>query len=252
MKPSKLFQKYVATIASDPFLDFPTKAFTCTPVKYFFVPIGGYVQARGSSITRSELKKLELFFDSYKPKSFIETKTPFFCALDDQLSVQTRNLLTSFGWSESLESQQFNIFTKLRELNLPPGYSFSIFDQTCSSQLDQHTKLVGNVFKSKEIGNLLLKYFKEVKVKGYIVNIISSRGKVVATGSVVFQNQIGALFSGCVDPKHQGKGLWNALVAARQACSATHGVKSWYLTTSTKAILYNSDESYSYKVWTKS
>jgi hypothetical protein len=54
------------------------------------------------------------------------------------------------------------------------------------------------------------------------------RGKPVASGVIIVRPQIAGLYSGSVLARHRGRGLQNAMIAARLAFGWSRGVRTFY------------------------
>lgn len=228
---------------------FPKKAFDCFYVPGMFVGAGAYLLAPGQ-VNQKKLQELEFFFQQYRPLSVFESKTPFFCAFEKQLSTNSQKALKARGFKPA-SKHSFNIFRKVRPVNIPKGYRLSVGTVQDRRELQVHIGLAKEIFQFDALEKPVRRFCQINGKRMYIVNIYRDTGKPIATSIVVHKDGYAGLFSGSILPAHQGKGLWNTMVTSRQAVTVGHGVHTWYLTTSTKAIFNKGDLRKRYTVWKK-
>lgn len=251
MTDLKLAHEIMTAIAPEKLQGVGNSSFHTYRIPYFFSPAGSLVQPAKKRLVASDLSQLEKAFQKHKPTSPLESKAPFICELEGQLSPSSRKLLIQSNWIRSTDFSKHNIWKKQIPLELPSKYSVSFFNYDNSAEFEEHEKLVTKCFKSTVLTSYLKKCLKRLSVDSATVNIRSANGVICATGSVIWSKGYGGLFSGCVHPRFRSRGLWNCLVAARQAISSSHGVKAWSLNTATKEILNKGDISIPFYTWRK-
>ena len=139
------------------------------------------------------------------------------------------------------------------KFKIPKGYSISIghYDQKPLSS--DYIKLTRKNFKmNRQQVNKIQNLIRRMRFDAYIISVQNSAGKTVAVSCVLITGKFGWLFGGNVLSSYRNKGLWTALLGARQQFSAAHGVKTWMLITSVPQIMKKRDVSVKWTIYSKS
>lgn len=204
---------------------------------------------------KSQLGRAESYFQRHRPKHSFDAAGAYINLLGVDSSDQNNRLLVSarrFDWKVDTRPNTLNVWENQRSLALAKSFHLVIgryFDKAVYRGF--RNTMVENFGTKPKFMHELDTMMRGIEERVKTV-LLYHEGGMIAGGGLVATNAHGAfLFCGSVGKRFRGKGLWNALVSARQMVSADQGANFWITTTRTKRILGKGDFSFPLAVLSK-
>jgi hypothetical protein len=128
---------------------------------------------------------------------------------------------------EWLRSYRQIVFKNPRKFEIPKNFELQITEklsrQDQSALVCLHQQGFG---LSKKIWLQNCLSFAKTASNIQFHNLWSPKGRLVGTGAIVYGKSSALAFSGVIDEKFRGKGLWNVILSSRVNMALAHGVDS--------------------------
>lgn len=202
-----------------------------------------------------QLRRAESYFQRHGPKRPFDAAGAYINLLDVDPGHRNSLLLAAarrLDWKVDIRPNTMNVWENQRPLVLAKSFHLVIgryFDRAAYRGF--RNTMVENFGTKPKFMHELDVMMQGIEERVRTV-LLYHEGGMIAGGGLVATNAHGAfLFCGSVGKRFRGKGLWNALVSARQMVSAGQGAKCWITTTRTKGILGKGDFSFPLTVLSK-
>lgn len=183
------------------------------------------------TVSERSLKGLEEYFRIHpKRRPFDDQRRCYLNVLRGRGGHDVRQIASvarKTGWSRQ-DRGTVNLWRKPLSAAMPAGYTLRYAHLRKTPIHRDFLFLTQQAFKrgTRFMRELEL-MFASISPRTFEVVIYSRVGNPAAAGLVTFSGAQGYLFCGSVSPRQRGRGLWYALVAARQSISRKHGARFW-------------------------
>lgn len=197
--------------------------------------------------------KLTRFFAREQGRHVFCTETPYFWM---NRTLYGRNAAFDEAAAQSgyLRSGSFQVclWDRRWALDIPKGYTLRVGDIRDKKLRADAETVAARAFANeksfwKKANDTLTDYLDRTAA----TVIYDSKQKPVATGMVTWTKTHSFLYTGGIVPAHQGKGLWRALIAARQTLGEPTEDRVWLLTTQNPRIRSKADRHFEVDVFDK-
>lgn len=207
-------------------------------------------------LSRGAVRGLERFFLRNPPR---RSHDRFFSSYLNLLSgrgghaiVDAKRILRDEGWTRFPQDSKLNVWEKPLSAPIPAGYSLRVGRLRSTPVHKDFIALTRRNFGSSAFFVKELEAMFSTIAKNTIEVVAYDRkNRPAAAGLVVTGKGAAFLFCGSVVPSHRGRGLWKALVGARQALSALDGARIWTTSTTNPRIAGKADRSLKILVYHK-
>jgi hypothetical protein len=201
-----------------------------------------------AGLKRNDFEAATRFFGKLRPSRDFETVGPYLNVVGTSADIrQAAKLAKAAGWEKRKYDPVpvLNVWEKPLPLELPKGFYFS------AGRFSDRKLNRDFLFTMRKNFGTKPKFIREVSamIKGLgegiqLVVLYHESGAVAGAGLVATKNGGSFLFCGSICPQYRGRGLWNALVAARQMVSQDRGSEFWITTTGNARIKGKGDHSF--------
>ncbi len=201
------------------------------------------------TVTRRQLDGLERYFVR-RPKRhpFDDAGRCYLSVLQGRGGHDVRSIgrvARAAGWKRRERTLTLDVWLRPLALDPPSGYSVRFARLRRSAIHSDFMALTRANFRSSaRFLRELEAMFKGIESNTFEVVFYSKGGKPAAAGLVTTGGSGGYFFCGSVAPHHRGRGLWRALVAARQWLSKADGARYWAASTKNPRIAGKCDRAF--------
>lgn len=180
--------------------------------------------------------RLTRFFEKQQGRQAFTTDKPYFWVDRKALgrSAAFEKAVAADGFKKNTDRFQICLWDQRFPIELPDGYQFSV-----GSIEHRHLRADAEQISTKAFRGTEPDFWRRANntLKAHsrhsaITVIYDRAGRPAASGIIIWSDTHSFMFSGGVHPKHEGRGLWRALVGIRQSLTPVSArPHCWALTT---------------------
>lgn len=218
-------------------------------------PVMSPLWPRCKTVSAPDLARLEGFFRAHPKRfPFEDANRAYLTALAGAGGHDIRTIgkvAAARGWIRK-DRGAMNVWFRPSPLAIPNGYHFSAAPLGKSGlHRDFLRQTKGNFKSSARFMRELRRMFPTLANRTSEVVFYSRTGMPAAAGLVTTRDSGAFLWCGSVDPRHRGRGLSRALVAALQLVSRADGADFWATSTENPRIAGKCDRAYKIAIFYK-
>lgn len=199
----------------------------------------------GSRIRSADLRRVEDSFLKNVTDGRHDWRFPYFSVFDDKSAYDIsgiRKIVEEEGWTERKKAT-VNIWREPIRWQLPVDMSAYVGDYLLPElNRECFTLMSRNFGMSQAFVKAFNRMLCSSSASVQAVVIKNRSGRAVACGQTLTIGAYSTLYSGCVDSRYRGRGLWHTLVGMRQAISFEAGARFWVTVTMNPFIAGKSPE----------
>lgn len=187
-------------------------------------------------LTSTQTDRLMGWFRTHRDHSKYSTPHPYFAYLDRPESSERRDVVRSlrgFDWRELTPVKHVKIWNEPIPLHLPKGFQLRIGSLKERSESEIYQALAEQNFgMPRALSSKVIETIRKLPGETGFYSIHTRAGRAIACGTTVMHRGAVLLGNGNVLKEYRRRGIWSALLAARQAVTFAQGAVSWILVTS--------------------
>jgi hypothetical protein len=201
-------------------------------------PVMSTIFPAGRDLSNRDIAALTTHFANSKRRGTYDVASPYISLLEGaHNSSANQARLRKAGWVQSKKTRGWiNLWTAAVPITIPKGFTFQagdVFD--LKLHRDFLRMQIRNFGSSKPFNDELDRLNRKFGARLICVVIYNRNSRPVASGLVINGASGSYLYSGSVDAKYRGRGLWRLLTAVRMSFASSHGGKphAWLMLTRT-------------------